>query len=54
MTPIAPACYGVMCQRHHECARYAAVDGAGGAMQFIGTCGSGWPMFILLVRGAQT
>jgi len=53
MTPIAPACYGVMCPRHHECARYAAVDGAGWAMQFIGTCGDGLPMFVPLVREAQ-
>lgn len=29
ITPSSPACYGVCCERHHECARYAAVETAG-------------------------
>ena len=36
--PLAPACFGVCCDKHHKCARYAAVNGAPMAMRFIGTC----------------
>lgn len=32
------ACFGVMCDQHHKCARYAAVNGAGSEVKFMGTC----------------
>lgn len=36
ITPETPACYGLMCPLHPECARYAAVEGSPAVT--IGTC----------------
>ena len=33
-----PACFGIMCEKHTECARYHAVNGATREQEFIGTC----------------
>lgn len=43
-----PACYGICCKRHHDCARYAAVEWTS-QDQTIATCddGSGGrPLFL--------
>lgn len=32
------ACYGIGCPEHSTCARYAAVNGAGSEVKFMGTC----------------
>lgn len=38
--PHEPACYGLTCNRHSACARYAAVEGNDNHAQvFIGHCG---------------
>ena len=26
LSPVMPACYGITCARHHQCARYDAVE----------------------------
>lgn len=43
-----PLCYGVLCEKHHKCARYLDVDGAK-TNDFIGTCekDGARPMFVL-------
>lgn len=41
-----PACYGVVCNLHHTCARYAAVEGnTTHGQRFVGTCGPTRPGF---------
>jgi len=40
ITPTTPACYGVCCERHAECARYALVEGPVSRFT-IATCDSG-------------
>jgi hypothetical protein len=35
---MTPACFGIMCEKHNECARYHAVNGATREQEFIGTC----------------
>lgn len=43
-----PACYGVMCPEHKQCARYHLVDNAPHGQQFIATCEHGRerPLFV--------
>ena len=41
ITPITdkiPACFGVCCERHAQCARYQAVEGAALSSAHIGYC----------------
>ena len=48
ITDTRPACYGVQCPQHAECARYAAVEGSSWA-DTIGTCDDGEggrPLFV--------
>jgi hypothetical protein len=40
ITPTHPACYGVCCQLHARCARYAAVEGSV-ATTVLDTCDPG-------------
>ena len=42
---MTPLCFGVCCERHGQCARYLAVEGAGSEPR-IGTCGPARPLFI--------
>lgn len=45
--PLAPACFGVVCSQHKDCARYHAVDGSRADPKTIGTCRTrdGYPLF---------
>lgn len=49
------ACFGVLCLRHHRCARYAAVVSSQANPNTLGTClsGSAYPMFVEAV-GSST
>lgn len=47
--PINPVCFGVMCERHHACARYHAKDGVFHDIVRIGFCDDERSMFIPLV-----
>lgn len=54
VAPSTPNCYGVMCPKHAQCARYLAVDGATGGPHTIGTCHDNGgavkrPLFVLKV-----
>lgn len=53
ITNTTPACFGVCCPKHGQCARYAAAEGAHGA-DAIATCddnGTGErPLFLELQR----
>jgi hypothetical protein len=53
ITDTTPACFGVCCPQHGQCARYAAVESAWGA-DSIATCdddGTGQrPLFLQLQR----
>lgn len=47
--PSAPACFGVCCPRHGDCARYAAAEGPAGqhAIATCNGCGEGErPLFL--------
>lgn len=48
ITDTTPACYGVACEVHHRCARYAAVDGMAAHHTAIACCSvdSRRPLFI--------
>lgn len=55
ITPTTPNCYGVCCEKHAQCARYQAVDGAIGDPHTIGTCsetGASRPLFLVKVVAA--
>ena len=48
ITEKTPACYGVCCPQHHECQRYAAVEGTS-VHDTIATCDDGKggrPLFV--------
>lgn len=47
IAPPRPACFGVMCPLHGECARYLAVNGTQADAKTIGTCHTpiGYPQF---------
>lgn len=47
ITSTYPACLGVLCQQHNDCARYHAVETLGSA-NAIGNCldGREWPLFV--------
>lgn len=38
ITKSAPACFGVLCERHAQCSRYHAVNGAPASLPRIGHC----------------
>ena len=44
-----PACFGVMCPNHGQCARYHMVDGKPAGQTVIGTCerDGARPLFLL-------
>ena len=48
ITDTTPVCYGVMCDKHARCSRYAAVDKTRGDYHAIATClqGDDRPLFI--------
>ncbi|WKB53002.1 hypothetical protein [Eleftheria terrae] len=48
ITPTTPACFGVMCQRHAECARYHLIDNAPHDQLRIASCEQGpeRPLFV--------
>jgi hypothetical protein len=47
ITPVVPACYGIACDLHSRCVRYAQVEGKH-VVEPIGTCMTheGYPLFI--------
>lgn len=49
ISPTVPACHGVLCPQHAQCARYAASEGACIDIT-IGTCDEHgqrvWPLFV--------
>lgn len=51
--PSEKACYGILCEKHAQCQRYHAIDGAPAHQQRIGTCdrdGNGErPLFLVKV-----
>ncbi len=54
ISPSVPACYGVACDRHATCARYAAVENRD-ALHFIATCEElgERPLFVDARAGAE-
>lgn len=38
ITKSTPACLGVMCEKHGQCARYFAIEGAPASLPRIGHC----------------
>ncbi len=52
ITETTPACFGVACEKHGQCARYIAIDGAPAHQQRIGHCTptehSARPLFIAI------
>jgi hypothetical protein len=51
--PINPVCFGVMCERHADCARYRAKDGVFHDIKRIGFCDDRRSLFVplILIRG---
>lgn len=57
MSECSPACYGVECSLHHNCKRYAMVDGAKAWQSFIGHCldgEGGRPLYLPIVTSKET
>lgn len=53
ITPTNPACYGITCPQHGQCARYAAVEESSPS-ETIATCEEApgvRPLFVSLVEG---
>jgi hypothetical protein len=51
---LTPACFGVMCPRHKDCQRYAAVENAPHTQQRIGTCDPSLTTFPLFAQKGPT
>lgn len=54
ITDTTPACYGIGCELHSDCARYRAVDLMPSGAVVIGTCaapGTERPLFVAVKAG---